>query len=163
MRRGTANDPLEFVEDLPFCEDWEYFARLAKAGPVAFLDTETATQNGHGGPRLTKTDPYVIAGARIRMIERLWGADAAFLAQHRDAYDATISRLRIVRAKRCLKRGDAKAARAELRAAKSAPLSLRALASLPGPLVRAALGVLGKRDAADASPVAAPLPLPTRQ
>jgi glycosyltransferase involved in cell wall biosynthesis len=142
VRRGTAHDDLEFVEDLPFCEDWEYFARLAKAGPVAFLDTETATQHGHGGPRLTKTDPYVIAGARIRMIERLWGLDEAFLANHRDAYDATIARLRVVRAKRCLKRGEVKAARAELRAAKRAPLTLKALALLPGPLVRLALSVL---------------------
>ncbi len=81
VRRKTSHDRLEFVEDLPFCEDWEYFARLAKEGPVAFLDTETAIQYGHAGPRLTKTDPYVIAGARIRMIERLWGQDAPFLAE----------------------------------------------------------------------------------
>ena len=145
VRRQTAHDRLEFVEDLPFCEDWEYFARLAKEGPVAFLDTETAIQYGHAGPRLTKTDPYVIAGARIRMIERLWGQDAPFLGTHREAYDATIARLRIVRAKRCLKRGATKEARVELAAAGRAPASLAVLSWLPGPLVRGVLAVLGKR------------------
>ena len=76
------------------------------------------------------------------MIERVWGADPAFLAAHRDAYDATIARLHIVRAKRCLKRGAAREARAELRAAKRAPFGLKALAHLPGSLVRLALAVL---------------------
>ncbi len=142
VRRGTKHDDLEFVEDLPYCEDWEYFARLAKAGPVAFLDTETAIQYGHSGPRITKTDPYVMAGGRLTMIERVWGSDPAFLAKHRDAYDATVARLHVVRAKRCLKRGEAKEARAELKAAKSAPLRLRALARLPGSLVKAALALL---------------------
>src|SRR5207245_579340 len=67
-------------EDLPLYEDWECFARLARAGPVAFLDCETAWNHGHLDRRLTDADTLAQARARLTMIRRVWAADAAFLA-----------------------------------------------------------------------------------
>ena len=37
VRRPTAGSALHFPEDLPYSEDWECFARLARAGPAARL------------------------------------------------------------------------------------------------------------------------------
>ena len=80
MVRRDAGPALRFAEDLPLYEDWECFARLARAGPVAFLDCETAWNHGHLDRRLTDADTLAQARARLTMIRRVWAADAAFLA-----------------------------------------------------------------------------------
>src|SRR5439155_27301830 len=38
VRRVEAGPALRFAEDLPTYEDWECFARLARAGRAAYLD-----------------------------------------------------------------------------------------------------------------------------
>src|SRR5207302_2632362 len=53
VRRVEAGDALRFATDVPVSEDKECFARLAGAGPAAYLDCETSWQWGHGGPRIT--------------------------------------------------------------------------------------------------------------
>jgi glycosyltransferase involved in cell wall biosynthesis len=148
VRKDLAGDALRFAEDLPTYEDWECFGRLARKGPAAFLDVETAVQHGHAGPRLTKTDPLRAADARLRVLERVWGADAAYLARHGDAYRRVVAAQHAVRARRLLRLGRTRDAREALRLSGDASLAIRALSRLPGPLVRGALRLaLGPVDA----------------
>ena len=141
-RKDRAGDALRFAGDLRVVDDWECFARLARAGTAAYLDTETAWQHGHAGPRLTRTNPYAVAGERLVLLERIWGADPAFMARHGDHQRAAVRDLHVRRARWCLRQGRSREARAELAAAGGGPLSHRVLAALPGPLVRGALRVL---------------------
>ncbi len=142
VRRTPATDRVRYATDLAFHEDWEYFARLAQEGPVAYLDTELTWQHGHKGPRLTQTDPYEIAACRLLMTQRLWGSDAAFRARHPGRVEALESRLHLVRAKRLLRRGRAGEARREMGLAGRGPLSWRLLSWLPGGLVRRGFNLL---------------------
>jgi len=48
MVRREAGEALRFAEDLPLYEDWECFARLARAGRGAYLACETAWNHGDG-------------------------------------------------------------------------------------------------------------------
>ncbi len=148
VRRTPATEPVRYATDLAFHEDWEYFARLAQAGPVAYLDTELTWQHGHRGPRLTQTDPYLIAACRLQMTQRLWGRDAAFRARHPGRVEALESRLHLVRAKRLLRRGRPREARVEMGLAGRRPGSWRVLSWLPGGLVRRALDLLNGPEGA---------------
>jgi hypothetical protein len=136
VRREAAGDALRFAEDACICEDWECVARMARKGPAAFLNCETFWQWGHAGPRLTDVDAYVSATAVIRMVERVWGSDPEFLAEHGDEVAAVMRENRIVRANGLLRRGHSAEARAELRQAGHAPASRRVLAALPGIVAR---------------------------
>lgn len=143
-RREEAGNALHFAEDVPTYEDWECFARLAGAGQAAFLDCETAIQWGHPGPRLTDANMYAAAHARLTILERVWGRDAAFLARHRSAYDTVYHRYHMQIVRWLLREGHVREARAELRRVKGkTPLGFRALAALPGPAARGA--VAGRR------------------
>jgi hypothetical protein len=141
-RKDLAKGALRFAPDLRVVDDWECFARLARAGPAAYLDTETAWQHGHPGPRLTRTSPYVVAGERLLLLERIWGADPAFMARHGERLRAKVEELHVRRARWLLRRGRPDEARAELAAAGGGPWTHRLLARLPGPFVRGALRVL---------------------
>jgi glycosyltransferase involved in cell wall biosynthesis len=136
VRREAAAEALRFAEDLPTYEDWECFARLARAGPAAYLDCETAWQWGHEGPRLTDTDDYRSASARMTLLERVWGRDEAYLAAHGERFRRRLAELHRVRANWLLRQGRCREARGELRLAGGDASKLRLLALLPGPLVR---------------------------
>ena len=142
VRKDLAGDAIHFSPDLRTVDDWECFGRVARCGPAAYLDTETAWQNGHAGPRITRLSPYVFLSARLTVTERVWGADAAFQASHGDRYREVVRSLHAQRARWLVRQGRNQEARADLRLAGGGPLSVRALACLPGPLVRGALRVL---------------------
>ena len=59
VNREVAGDALWFAEDLITYEDLECHARLARVGPAAYLDCETAYQWSHPGPRITDANVYV--------------------------------------------------------------------------------------------------------
>jgi len=134
VRREEAGDALWFAEDLPTYEDWECFGRLARAGAAAYLDCETAWQYGHAGPRLTDADELQEATARIAMLQRVWGADPAFLARYRDRFESILQEERLRRSRALLVRGRTREAREQLRLVKDTPSYYRILASLPGPI-----------------------------
>ena len=136
VRRVESGAALRFAEDVPLFEDTECFGRLAAIGKAAYLDVETAWNHGHAGPRLTDLDTASSTLARLTVLERVWGGDEAFLAQHGDAYRERRAHLYRVRARQLLARGRTREARAALREARSGPLADRLLASLPGFLVR---------------------------
>ncbi len=132
VRRKEAGDALSFAEDLPTYEDCVCCGRLARKGLGAFFDCETLINYGHPGPRLTDADTWTSADTRIRVIQRLWGEDQAFLKNHRAAYDDFLRQQRMLRVKGLLIRGRAREAEAEIASLGSVPLSYKVLAALPG-------------------------------
>jgi len=82
VRRSAVGDALRFAEDLPLYEDWECFARICGKGDCAYLDVDTAIQCSHSGPRLTDAGRLDAATARLKVIERTWASDPAFMRSH---------------------------------------------------------------------------------
>jgi glycosyltransferase involved in cell wall biosynthesis len=140
VRREEAGDALHFAEDVPTFEDWECFARLARAGTAAFLDCETAWQYGHEGPRLTNATTLDRSVSRLRILERVWGADPEFLGHHQQAFREICATHHQRLAAARLRVGHYRQARHELRNIR-APFVLKTLALLPGPLVRFAFAL----------------------
>jgi glycosyltransferase involved in cell wall biosynthesis len=130
-RREQAGDELRFAEDLPTFEDLECFFRLARQGQAAFLDIETARQRDHAAGRLSQIDTLHKIDARIRLVDRFWGADASFLAEHRDLYRRTLQRLEEQRIKALLCCGMNQDAREALARLDHHPWQLELLARLP--------------------------------
>jgi glycosyltransferase involved in cell wall biosynthesis len=136
VRREVAGDALRFPEDLFKYEDWECFARLSRAGSAAYLACETQWNCDHEGPRLTRTEDLEDEEARIAVMERVWGADAGFLAGHGARYREVLAGHRRARARALIARGRTREARAELARAGRASARERMMARLPGPLAR---------------------------
>jgi hypothetical protein len=136
VRRDRAGTDLHFAEDLPTYEDWECFARLARRGPAAYLDCETAWQWSHEGPRLTDASEFLRAGTRLALLQRVWGSDPWFLAVHRRGYEEACRQQHLRRARWLIQQGRTAEARGELAQVDDAPSSHRLAAALPGPLAR---------------------------
>lgn len=98
-RKAEAEEALWFADDLPICEDWHAFGRVARAGPGAVFDTETAWQNGHSGPRVTDNPLHVLAAGWLTTLDRVWGQDSEFRAEHEDEFRRTIDDARMMRAR----------------------------------------------------------------
>src|SRR6185437_1968903 len=137
VRNTLETRRIRFPEDLPTFEDWEYVARLARMGAAAYMDCETAWQWGHEGPRLTDqhADDMTASTTHLTILERVWGADPAFIADHGEALDAAIRAERRALARTRIMRGELGAARAELRLAGAGAAPLRLLALLPASVV----------------------------
>jgi hypothetical protein len=103
------------------------------------LDTETAWQHGHAGPRLTDADLQLISATRIKLLERIWGADQNFLMKHGEIYYQTIMEQRLLRVKDLIYRGRLPEARQEMKSISNAPLILKALACMPQSVVHQVL------------------------
>ncbi|MDD5305138.1 MAG: glycosyltransferase family 2 protein [Elusimicrobia bacterium] len=135
LRRSAVADGALRLPALSFTEDAEFIARLAKAGPAAYLDLELEIFHEHGGARLTDIDSHEFIEARMRFLARVWGADAPFLEKHGASYRAALDDLRLLRVRVLLSEGRSREAREELARAGRAPLAYRALCLLPGSLV----------------------------
>jgi glycosyltransferase involved in cell wall biosynthesis len=126
-RKEVAAKALHFADDLATGEDWQAYARLAGCGPGALFDTETAWQHGHSGPRLTKLPAYAMADAWLSTLERVWGQDREFLAEHEPEYRRTISDARAKRALSLARHGNVREAGRTLRKVGGGPTAVRAL------------------------------------
>jgi glycosyltransferase involved in cell wall biosynthesis len=144
LRREAAGEHLRYPEDIQFCKDWECHARLARAGSVAYLDRDFYRWCDHSGTRYADLKLLEKASSRLTVLERIWGQDEAFMAQHGREVELRIESERILRIKGLLKQGDARVARRELSLLGSrAPSGYRLLAMLPEGVVRA--GVRARR------------------
>ena len=141
VRHELAGAALRFEEDLPTHEDWVCYARLAKAGPAAYLACSTACQDKHAGPRVTDADDYTSATAHIAVLERIWGADEVFLERQGGRLRQALAKQHRVRAGWLLRQGRMREAREEFRLAGEQRLSRRMLACLPGPLAHGLFGL----------------------
>lgn len=139
VRREEAGSALVFAEDLPWGEDWVCYAQLARKGPAAYLDCETAWQHGHSGERLTDTSTLDSVTMRIDLIQRVWGSDDDFQKAYGGEYNALLRTQRILRVRELIASGRTAEARAELRNIESPPLWQRAMAAIPGGVVRTLL------------------------
>ncbi|HEY0808682.1 MAG TPA: glycosyltransferase family 2 protein [Longimicrobiales bacterium] len=142
VRRSLAGASFQFAEDLQTAEDWLCFGQVARCGPAAFLDCETAWNHGHSGPRLTSRAGLIgFLNCHLELAERIWGHDTDFQHQHHALYDDVIASIRLKRARWYVSRGRTHEARADLAAVGGvAPRSLKFMVGLPGPLLSAAGG-----------------------
>lgn len=140
VRRTVAGSDFQFGEDFQTTEDWSCFGRIARRGPAAYLDCETAWNHGHSGPRLTSNAGTIgYLNDHLQLAQRIWGQDPDFLNHHEQLYARVIASIHLKRARWNLSRGLTVAARADLAVAgASAPRSLKLLAALPGTLLRIA-------------------------
>jgi glycosyltransferase involved in cell wall biosynthesis len=136
VRKDLAGKALHFPEDQRVCEEWECFARVARNGPVAFLNCETAVQHLHDLGRLTDISEATHVQARIRMLERTWGADTSFLARHLERYQAALRTQHLRRVKCLIKDGQLSAAKRALRSVKGGTLPYRLLTMVPPSIFR---------------------------
>lgn len=143
IRKSVAGDDLEFAEDLPLGEEWSLFGRAARRAPVAFLDCDTAWNHGHSGARVTSDAGLVgFLTGHITLAKRIWGEDESFLRTESARYRRVMESIHLKRARWFLSRGHTLEARADLAAAgAAAPMSLRLLSAVPGPLM-SAMGVV---------------------
>lgn len=136
--RRSAGQAIRFADDVPIQEDWECFARVARLGNTAYMETETAWNYGHAGPRVTDTSRLKRARAKLKVMQRIWGADAEFLSAHRAEYEHERVKQHRIAAVWLLSSGQGRAALEELEAAGSPRFSERVLGHLPGPVLRGA-------------------------
>lgn len=81
FRRSCLTPDIRFVEHDYICGDWEFFARLSRNHPAAYMPVETACNRSHEeAGRLTRTADSIQLQRRLEMIERTWAADPAFMA-----------------------------------------------------------------------------------
>jgi len=126
VRKEEAGEALRFAEDLPTCEEWPAFGRLARRGPGALFATETAWQHGHSGFRLTGFPRHVWADAWLSTLERVWGSDPEFLAEHGEEHRRTVADAHLMRATSLARHGKVSEAARSLRLAGGAPSAFRA-------------------------------------
>ena len=145
IRKEAAGDSLRFARGQhQICEDWECFARLAKAGPAAYLDCELSIQHVHHGPRLTDVKDLVQATERIKLLHRVWGADESFLGKHAARFQAVLQAQHLRRARSLIKEGRIREAKEDLKAIGGGPWYYRFLTILPSPLIRSVIGLRRK-------------------
>jgi glycosyltransferase involved in cell wall biosynthesis len=156
VRKAEAGDALRFADDLPTCEEWPAFGRLARRGHGALFDTETAWQYGHSGPRLTQLPSHVWAGAWLSTLERVWGSDPEFLVEHGNDFRRAVCEAHLMRASAFARHGNLREARKALRFAANGPIGFRTL--WHGAVGRHGRGRLRRKAAGAAGGATAPPP-----
>ncbi len=132
-RRGSKLEgDLKYPEDLPTREDWEFVGKLARKGLAAYLDCETSIAHRHESPALTKVDYITFLNARIKLLERVWGADTEYLKDHRDEYLIINHEAHKILIREFLRLGRTQEARAEIRKSMIVPMKYKILSRFPG-------------------------------
>jgi glycosyltransferase involved in cell wall biosynthesis len=135
VRRKLAGNSFYFTNER-LCEDWECFARLAKAGTAAYLNCEAAAQHVHTDARLTDASDIEHATARIKLLTQVWGRDERFLERYSHRYQGVLKAQHLRRAKHLLNDGRVVDAKEDLKVAGS---RYRLLATLPSAMIRACI------------------------
>ncbi|MEE9553431.1 MAG: glycosyltransferase family A protein [candidate division Zixibacteria bacterium] len=141
VRREEAGEALRFAEDLKWGEDWVCYGNLARKGPAAFLDFETAWQHGHSGERLTDTSMLDGITTRIDIMGRVWGSDDNFQKTHSQTYARLLRNQKLLKVRELIALGRTAEARSELCNIVSPPISYRILAVIPSIMMRAMLAM----------------------
>lgn len=137
VNRERAGRALRFAEDLPTLEDLLCWVQLARAGSAAYVDRELVWQYAHSGFRISAAaDGLTRAEARLRVIERTFAKDAAFLAYEGTRYRQVLQDLHRLRARMLLVRGRTREAQWALVKDPAPPRLYVLMAHLPGSLVR---------------------------
>lgn len=115
VRREAAGDALYFSEHMRFLESWAYSSKLAKKGPVAYLDLDTTWQNQYNVPRLTDASMLLRYTTQIYILENQWGRDSEFLREHGAVYQERLDQERIKRVKEYIATGRTRKARDDIK------------------------------------------------
>ncbi len=140
VRKGLAGDQFRYPEDIRLMEDWECFARLSKIGPAAYLDCELADWGNHNVQRLTDADEMKHIGARIALLQRVWGSDESYLRAHSARYRNLLADKCLLQARLAFSTGQMHEAREVLKIFDS-PLTYRLISRLPSAFVKNVLNV----------------------
>lgn len=135
VRRSGAGDQIRFTEGIPTWEDWECFGRLARLGPLVYLDYLGAIQHSHPGPRVTDANWVRGPQSRLVVLQNVWGADPVFLAKFGEEYRALVRQQRLNKVRQLLREGRTLEAREEVRTLSGVPVLYKVLSRLPGNLV----------------------------
>jgi hypothetical protein len=104
-----------FVEHDPICGDWDFFARLSKDHPVAYLDLETTHNRSHEDEqRLTRTAWKKQLELRIDMVERLYMRDQSFYEHNKSEVNKVYRHYHHALCRQYFFDGDSRSARAIL-------------------------------------------------
>ena len=125
------NENIRFPEDLRTREDWEFVGRISREGLAAYLDCKTSWYNHHDDPQLIKLDYLIYLEARLKMLERLWGADSDFLKDHLERYQEVHDEVYWNFIRELLCHGKAVEARTQLARAQHIPIQFHILSRLP--------------------------------
>jgi GT2 family glycosyltransferase len=114
VRRAVLDASTFYAEHVVLFEDWEFFARLARKAPVAYLAAATTVNNGHREPgRVSHCSRAARAAAYVSLLERVWLADREFVRDHEGAVRSARGRALLALAREALlegRRADAAAA-----------------------------------------------------
>jgi len=135
-RRGSKQRGyVKFPEDLPTREEWEFVGKLARKGLAAYLDSSTAIAHRHEGPALIKLDHLdhiAFLNARIKVLERVWGADTQYLKDHREQYLMVNHEVHKRLIREFLRLGRTEEAREEIQKNMNIPTTYKLLSRFPG-------------------------------
>ena len=88
FRVAMVPPDVHFTVDDFICGDWEFFARLSRRYPCAFMDLETALNRSHGDAvRLTRKNERGQIDDRLALLARVWKSDGVFCAEQLAAVD----------------------------------------------------------------------------
>lgn len=146
FRKDPTKELPQFATDVATLEDWQFFAQVAKQGNGLYMDCETATQHGHLGRRLTDARELDAINSRLRVIERVWGADEEFQRANAREYGEVVRRIEQRRdflvGRELALAGRVGEARTAISGAGDIPWKYRLLFRLPNSAVRAVLMVM---------------------
>jgi hypothetical protein len=117
VRRSCFEKDLRFNGNYSVCgDDWEFFARASRRHGAAYLDVETTLNRSHeDAVRLTRVSRTIRAERRVRMIERVWGADQEYYTRNQHEVEGVWSQALLDLAKSQLLDGDSRGARSSIR------------------------------------------------
>ena len=108
---AALDETVRFAAGVHLFEDWEFFARVARRAPLAFVDLPTTVNVGHPDPhRVSSCDPLTRARCYVDLLERVWLADPAFAREQPEALKSALSRGLLAVSRQALLAGDRPAA-----------------------------------------------------
>jgi hypothetical protein len=106
VRRSVLDATTFYSEGVVLFEDWEFFARVARKAPLAYLAFPTTINNGHeDAGRVSHCSRAARAAAYASLLDRVWLADAEFVRDHGDALRSARGRALLALAREALLEG----------------------------------------------------------
>ena len=94
IRTASIRSGTRFPDIDAWWGDSEFFARLSHRSSALFVEVETVLNRCHEDEvRLTRKDPIDQVAAQVALIDRLWRADAVFMASYEDEVNREQCRL----------------------------------------------------------------------
>lgn len=117
VRRAALDATTWYAERVALFEDWEFFARVARRGPVGYVGAPTTVNVGHRDPgRVSRCSNVDRAESYRSLLERVWLADRDFVARWSEATRSAYNRALLAVVRETLLAGKREEARRVLEA-----------------------------------------------